>query len=310
MDIMISGGGGVLGSHIAERLYSIGHKVAIFGTSFIKGLDDGIVKHVADVTDRHSLSKLPRACDVVIHTAAVSRVGICESNPQLCLTTNIIGTLNVAEWCLSLQKPPHLVFLSSREVYGNPLWTPVTEDHPFSPISIYGLSKASAEMLIKIYRDLRFTVLRLTNIYGSVRDYVDRAIPSFIVRALRGEPLMIYGGDQIIDFCHISDFINVITLLLDRVESDPTPITCEAFNVCSGEGNRLVDVAKLILELAGNTSTIQITDPRPYETKKFIGDYTKLKATVGFMPHVKLRTGLEEYIKLIRNSIVDGVGLG
>ncbi|MCS7142390.1 MAG: NAD(P)-dependent oxidoreductase [Aigarchaeota archaeon] len=298
MNIIISGGGGVLGHHISDELSLRGHRVVAFGKN-LEARNNALISRVrANVNDLSSLSTLPSDCDVMIHAAGVSRVGLCESDPQSCVMTNVVGTLNVAEWCLKSPKRPWLVFLSSREVYGNPQRIPVSESEPLRPISIYGASKAMAETLIKSLgsRGLRYIILRLTNIYGSLRDHPGRAIPSFIGSALRNEPIVIYGGDQVLDFCHLVDFLKAVTKLVEKISTEPESVACETFNVCSGNGHKLIDVARTVIRLADSTSTITIKEPNPYDTRSFIGDYSKLRNATGYVPEIDLYSGLKMYV--------------
>ena len=135
--ILVTGGEGVLGWHLAEKFLETGYKVF---TTTKNGERPKYTSrnYTLDIRDRSSFNNLPRDVDIVIHAAAISRVGIAQTNPDLCLKVNVEGTLNLAEWILSLERPPLLIFLSSREVS----YVPVDENHPTNPISVYGKSKS------------------------------------------------------------------------------------------------------------------------------------------------------------------------
>jgi nucleoside-diphosphate-sugar epimerase len=302
--ILITGGNGVLGRHLVDELSKAGYKVIATRLESEQPKNDQ-VNFVLDVTDRASFYNLPKDVDIVIHMAAVSRVAIAESNPSLCLNVNVGGTINLVEWCFSLNKLPFLVFISSREVYGESLYTPVDENHPTNPKSVYGISKLMAEMILdnrKLY-SLRYVIIRLTNVYGSTHDYHTRAIPSFVINALKGKTLTIYGGDQILDFLHLNDFLEGFIRLIGICESDIDRINGAKINICSGKGHSLIEIAKLIITKTKSSSSIKIEKARPYEVRRFIGDYGKARLLIGFTPRIELSDGLEDYIKKMEDLI-------
>jgi nucleoside-diphosphate-sugar epimerase len=302
--VLITGGKGVLGGHLVDELSKAGYKV--IATCLER---EQPKKHqanfVLDVTDRASFYNLPKDVDIVIHTAAISRVATAEANPSLCFNVNVGGTINLVEWCLSLNMSPILIFISSREVYGESLYTPVDENHPTNPKSVYGISKLMAEMILenrKLY-GLHCVIIRLTNVYGSTRDYPTRAIPSFVINALKGKTLTIYGGDQILDFLHLNDFLEGILRLIGVCESDIDRINGAKLNLCSGKGHSLIEIAKLIIRKTKSSSSIEIEKARPYETRRFIGDYRKARLSIGFTPRIELSDGLADYIKKMEDLI-------
>jgi nucleoside-diphosphate-sugar epimerase len=302
--ILITGGNGVLGRHLVDKLPTAGYKVIATKLESEQPKNNQ-VNFVLDVTDRASFYNLPKDVDIVIHMAAVSRVAIAESNPSLCLNVNVGGTINLVEWCLSLNKLPFLVFISSREVYGESLYTPVDENHPTNPKSVYGISKLMAEMILdnrKLY-SLRYAIIRLTNVYGSTHDYHTRAIPSFVINALKGKTLTIYGGDQILDFLHLNDFLEGFIRLIGICENDIDRINRAKINICSGKGHSLIEIAKLIITKTKSSSSINIEKARPYEVRRFIGDYRKAQLLIGFTPRIELSDGLEDYIKKMEDLI-------
>jgi len=302
--ILITGGEGVLGWHLAEKFHEAGYKVF---TTTKNGERPNYTSrnYTLDIRDRSSFNNLPRDVDIVIHAAAISRVGVAQTNPDLCLKVNVEGTLNLAEWTLSLERPPLLIFLSSREVYGEASYVPVDENHPTNPISVYGKSKLMAENILhdRKKHGLQYIIIRLTNVYGSTRDYPDRAIPSFIINSLKGNPLIIYGGGQILDFLHLEDFLEGILKTVNTFLSDENKVLGLTFNFCSGIGYRLTDVAKLILKKTQSNSVIKVEENRPYETRTFIGDNSKARSLLGINSQVNFDKGITEYIERMRNLI-------
>ena len=190
-------------------------------------------------------------------------------------------------------------------MYGESLYTPVDENHPTNPKSVYGISKLMAEMILnnrKLY-GLRYVIIRLTNVYGSTHDYHTRAIPSFVINALKGKTLTIYGGDQILDFLHLNDFLEGIIRLIGICENDIDRINGAKINICSGKGHSLIEIAKLIITKTKSSSSINIEKARPYEVRRFIGDYRKAQLLIGFTPRIELSDGLEDCIKKMEDLI-------
>ena len=302
--ILVTGGEGVLGWHLAEKFLETGYKVF---TTTKNGERPKYTSrnYTLDIRDRSSFNNLPRDVDIVIHAAAISRVGIAQTNPDLCLKVNVEGTLNLAEWILSLERPPLLIFLSSREVYGEASYVPVDENHPTNPISVYGKSKLMAEniLLSRKTHGLRYTIIRLTNVYGSTRDYPNRVIPSFIINSLKGNPLIIYGGDQILDFLHLEDFLEAILKIIDTSLNDEKKISGLTFNLCSSIGYHLTDVAKLILMKTQSNSVIKVEKKRAYETRTFIGNNSKARSLVGISFQIDFDKGITEYVEKMRNLV-------
>ena len=271
--ILITGGKGVLGWQIAEKFREAGYKVF---TTTKNGERPKYTSrnYTLDIRDRSSFNNLPRDVDIAIHAAAISRVGVAQTNPHLCLKVNVEGTLNLAEWTLSLERPPLLIFLSSREVYGEASYVPVDENHPTNPISVYGKSK-----------------------------YPDREIPSFIINSLKRNPLIIYGKGQILDFLHLEDFLEGILKIINTFLCDENKVLRLTFNFCSGIGYRLTDVAKLILKKRQSNSVIKVEENRPYETRTFIGDNSKARSLHGINSQVIFDKGITEYIEKMRNLV-------
>jgi len=292
--ILITGGNGFIGSHLADALVEAGYRVGLADLQFSRNtvhLDCG--KFVADVRSAESLLDIVRAADLVMHFAAISRVEVGEERPEECIRSNLLGTFNIARLCAEYGKT--LVYSSSREVYGEPLRIPVIEGDPKRPISTYGVSKLGGEGLIEVLsrtRGLTYVIVRFSNVYGSPRDLPERVTPKFMRLAMEGKPLPINGGDQVLDFNFIDDVITGLKGLVEAVGSGA--LRNDDYNLASGKGVSIVDLAKLVKEICRSDSELIFKSKRSYDVSRFIGDGSKSRS-IGYEPKHDLREGLRIY---------------
>jgi UDP-glucose 4-epimerase len=281
MKVLVTGGAGFIGSHLAEELVRKG-----FDVSIIDDLSRGKIKNIQKFRDkvsffREDISNYERVKDffkgkeVVFHLAALSSVGPCISNPQKCFNSNILGTYNVLKACVK-NKIKKIIFASSREVYGDPQYLPIDEEHPLNPKNFYGASKLLGEFLCKsfyrIYR-LDYVCLRKSNVYGE-RDF-GRAIPIFIERAKKGEDLVIFGGEQVLDFIYVKDVVNAYIKAMDYKGVG-------IFNIGTGKGFSIVNIAELIKKVINPNIRIRIKSAKEREVKKYIPKVEKAKRELDF----------------------------
>jgi UDP-glucose 4-epimerase len=212
--VLITGGNGLIGSHLAERLIERGDTVSLFDLVFNSNTREIDCEKISgDVRDLDSVKKAIEGKDAVFHFAAVSRVEWGQQDPFNCWQTNVMGTVNVLEASRKARSKPNVYYASSREVYGDPQYFPVDEAHPKNPKSVYGSGKLCAENACQSYYSMlgvNVVVFRFSNVYGSERDRLERVIPKFMIKALRGEDISLNGGDQILDFTFIDDTVSGI----------------------------------------------------------------------------------------------------
>jgi len=245
--------------------------------------------------------------DSIIHAAANARVSKLVGNPEMA-HENIQMTRTVLEWARKYNIP-NVLFLSSREVYGNQKQTIAAEEHVTLDTieSPYAASKLSAEALLRSYAncyDINWSVLRLSNVYGRY-DAKDRVVPLFLSNAYFGEPLKIYGDEKILDFTYIED---VIQGILKCIFEFPTA-SGEVFNIASGKGSSLRNLAEMLLSKTDSDSDIVVKSERKGEVERFVADITKAKKLLSYTPQMDLETGLEPTIDWYMNrpSILEGV---
>jgi UDP-glucose 4-epimerase len=190
-----------------------------------------------------------------------------------------------------------LVFTSSGgTVYGRLRSTPVAEDHPLDPISAYGAAKVAAEKYIGLFRaqhGVDGRIARLANPYGTGQDAGKGlgAVTIFLDRALKGEPISIWGdGNVVRDYIHIADAAEALTRL-SMVPTDPTAET-PVFNIGSGEGRSLNEIIDEIRGLLGRPVTVHYDDARPFDVPVSVLDISRAKTKLDWRPQLSFKNGL------------------
>ena len=290
MKILITGGAGFIGHHLANRL-SEHHAVVVYD-SLYRGdstrLNSNIEFIKGDVTDFTYLSKASRDVDVIYHLAAISRVLESVKHPRLCFDTNVIGTFNVVE--VAREHGCKIIYTSSREVYGDAQYLPVGEEHPLNPKNPYGASKLAAEIMIRAMAatyDMHYVIVRLANVYG--KGDFSRVVPTFLQNIKEGKNLMIYGSSsKIIDFIHVNDVVEAMTACLDG--------NGKILNIGSGVGTTLKELADIFISF-NTSSKAQIVEGNPNEVDHYIANISTTKKYINFKPSIKLENGIRELVE-------------
>jgi len=297
--VVITGGAGFLGSHLCDALVARGDEVVAFDNLLtgrlvnIAHLDDHdpftFVQH--DVTQPFTVDG---AIDAVLHFASPASPADYLAHPLETLAVGSDGTRNALE--LATDKGARFLVASTSEVYGDPEVHPQPESYwghvnPIGPRSCYDEAKRFAEAITFAYQRARGTdvrVLRIFNTYGPRMKADDgRVVSNFLVQALRGDPITIYGdGSQTRSFCYVSDEVAGILALLDGDVVGPV-------NVGNPGEFTMLELAELVLEVVGGSSTV-IHEPLPQDDpKQRRPDITIAREQLGWEPVVPLRDGLE-----------------
>jgi nucleoside-diphosphate-sugar epimerase len=285
MRVLVTGASGAIGWCVTASLESRGIETVRYDLNQSSSLPP------QDICDRAELERAMEGVDGVIHLAAISRVVWAETRPDLCQRINVEGTRTLLSVLTRHINKPWLIFASSREVYGNPADLPVDENAVAQPTNTYGRSKAEGERLVEQAHTLglRAAILRFSSVYGSARDHPDRAAPALVWRAICGDELQITGADRPFDFVHVDDTVEGI---LATVESLRAGWAVPTVHLATGVGATLWDLATLAVEIAGTSAPIRVHPPRPFDVDGFVGDPTRAKATLGWIPRVTLRDGI------------------
>ena len=282
--ILITGGAGFIGSHLVDRLALDPSNRLVVLDNLRRGrlanllpMADRVEFVQGDICDRSVVERAARGVDLVYHLAAQSNVLGAVTDIDYSFRANVVGTFEVLR-AASEAGVPRLVFSSSREIYGDPQTLPVPESAPICPKNAYGASKAAGEMYCRAFRSPAFTpvILRLANVYGT-RDF-DRVIPIFVNQALRGLPLTLFGGKQILDFVWID------TVVESLVRAGWGDVLTGPMNIGSGQPTDLITLAKRVLLQANSRSDLRIAAAREVEVSQFVADTSFMRRTFGMEP--------------------------
>lgn len=306
---VVTGGTGFIGSHLTDYLLNKNIEVTVLdnlSTGSKSNLDDSrnnlrIVK--ADVCDQKQIEPFIRQADVVFHLAAIVGVEIASNLPVEVLNSNIESIKSVIGASLD-SNVKKIVFASSSEVYGNSMTgsAALTEDLPLSPISPYGVSKIVGESYLKAFWEkygLGSSMIRFFNVYGPRQSTTPLSwvVPSFIFKAMRNEPIKIYGtGKQTRDFTYISDAVEGTYLVAEKGNGQATP-----YNICTNVETSLMDLAELVCSTVGNGCKISNVEKRKFDISSRRGDFSKAQKEVGYSPKVKLKEGLKQTVEYYKN---------
>ena len=310
---LVIGGLGFIGSNLTDRLVSRQARVTVLtpsrerhdelATAFAR---QGVRIVEGDVRDQGLMLELVAGQSLIFNMSGQSGAVRSMEDPWTDLDVNCRGNLTVLESMREKNPGAKVVFAGSRLQYGKPASTPVGEDAPKDALSLHAIHKQTAEEYFRLYArlfEIRFSVARITNPYGPGQTHGRTAygiINRLIQLATAGEPLTIYGdGTQLRDYVHIDDVVTALMALAESPQADG-----RAFNVGSGVGSRLVDVARRIVELAGRGRMQHVEWPRlaeQIETGDFVADISRIKHEVGWAPAIKLAEGLAQTVDFYRD---------
>jgi UDP-glucose 4-epimerase/UDP-glucuronate decarboxylase len=310
--ILITGGAGFIGYHLAGRLLEDPANEVVLADDFSRGRRDGLLDdlvarpavrlHPGDLTSPATFGRLGEGYDEVFHLAAVLGVRNVVERPHEVLRVNALSTLYLLEWFVrgGGQK---LLFASTSEAYAwtqqfHPLPVPTPEDVPLAltdladPRSSYAGSKAHGELLVQQYcRAFRkpFVVVRFHNVYGPRMGY-EHVIPELYARAAGGQdPLVVYSADHRRAFCYVSDAVAAtVAAMREPAASGQT------LNVGNDrEEVTIAELARQLLEVAGIRAGLRPEQARSDPVRRRCPDLARARAFLGYEPQVPLRTGLE-----------------
>jgi len=296
--ILITGGAGFIGSHLADAL-AVENEVHVLDNCS-KGdpavLPASVEFHQGDIRDRSLLETLVSAVDIVYHQAAIVSIEDSLDRPTESHETNVGATVSLLD--VARRFGTRVVFASSCAAYGDPTTLPVDEREPSTPLSPYAVDKLAADQYLQVYgRQYEFptVALRYFNVYGpGQRGDYSGVIDSFLERARAGEPLEVHGeGTQTRDFVHISDVVRA------NLAAGVTPHTASAYNVGTGTETTILELAETVRELVDPSVEIIHTDPRPGDIARSRADLSAARQQLGYEPQVDLQTGVRSLVDAV-----------
>lgn len=307
----MTGGAGFIGSAIVEDLLERGCQVTVLDDLTSGYLDNlaAVRPHIefvqGSILDRPLLAELTAGKDIVSHQAAQLEILRAMDDPGEDLITNTLGTLNVLQACVK-NSVPRFIAPSSAGVYGQAQFTPQTEDHPLEPQWAYGVSKLATEHYARQFmhdHGLQTTMLRYAIVYGP-REWYGRVLTLFLRRALDGRAPVVFGdGLQVRDFVFVKDVVACHRACLLHPET-----IGQVYNVSTGVGTTILDLAAAVVELAGMdgkpifesveegqvSSLVPGRRRIPSELRTLVQSPQKIFCATGWKPKTSLREGLAQ----------------
>jgi UDP-glucuronate decarboxylase len=307
--ILVSGGAGFLGSHLCDRLINSGEQVLCVD-NFYTGSKDNI-NHLLNNSKfellRHDIT-IPLYVEVAqIYNLACPASPIhYQNDPVQTTKTSVIGALNLLG--LSKRTKSKILQASTSEVYGDPSQHPQTESYwgnvnPVGIRSCYDEGKRCAETLFFDYwrqHQLAIKVMRIFNTYGPRMDPNDgRVVSNFVVQAIRGEPITIYGdGSQTRSFCYVDDLIEGMIRLMNSPNDFTGPV-----NIGNPVEFSMIELAERVVRLVGSNSKIVFLPLPQDDPRQRRPDISLAKSKLDWQPHVSLEDGLKETIAYFRRRL-------
>jgi UDP-glucose 4-epimerase len=311
MQILVTGGAGFIGGHLAETFVDADHGVTVLD-NLDPYYDTGIKNHNVEaaktaaersdgsyefvegsVTNQQTVTDLVEDADVIYHQAAQAGVRTSVDNPRKPHEVNVDGTLNVLDAARDAEVE-RVVLASSSSVYGKPEYLPYDEDHPTNPVSPYGVSKLAAEQYARVYSEiygLPTVSLRYFTVYGP-RMRPNMAITNFVSRCLNGKPPVIYGdGKQTRDFTYVDDVVRVNRQLLTDDSADG-----EIINVGSTDNIDIQTLAEVVRDELAPELDIEYDEARTGDAEHTHSDVSEANDLLGYEPTVDIREGVEQFI--------------
>ena len=306
MNILIIGGNGFIGTHLADTLLSHNHKVRILDVEKEKFREPNksIDYRISSLFNSFDLYESMMGIDVVFHLASTTVPSTSGINYSVDVQNNVISTINIID-CAIRQKIRKLVYFSSGgAIYGIPDSMPIKEEAPKRPISSYGIIKYTNEMYIELLcrqNNLDYLIVRPSNPYGPRQGHfiAQGVISTFLRQSISNDPFNVFGdGNGKKDYIYIQDLVDAILGLLDRD-------TLGIYNIGSGCGYSVNEIIGVIDRVTGKKNEVVLTPGKKYDVQNYLLDTSKVEATLG---RQIARTPLETGIRMTYDWLVSHYG--
>ena len=313
MKVVVFGGGGFIGSAIADRLLAEGHSLRIFERPRVRpyreftDIDD--VEWVAgDISSMHDVNDAIQGVDAVLHMVSTTLPKNSNDDPIFDVQSNVIGSLHILN-AMVTHRVPTIVFISSGgTVYGSPLYLPVDENHPTNPIVSYGVTKLAIEKYLQIYERLhgiKAITLRVANPYGERQriETAQGAVGVFLHHAIKGIPIEIWGDGSVTrDYIHVSDVAEAFSTALEYSGEQ------RLFNVSSGVGTSLNDLVARIEGVLGQSIERHYLRGRPFDVPSNVLCNDLARSELKWTPLVSIGEGIAQTAKWMKQELARAVG--
>ncbi len=304
--VLITGGAGFIGSHLAEKLCSDNDVVVLDNLDTgsrdnLSAIKEDVNFVEGDIRDGEAVKDALRGADLVFHCAAQISVERSVENPTETNQINVEGTLRVLDQCRK-EDVERFVFVSSSSVYGSGPELPKREDMQPKPESPYAESKIKGEQHCRQFNDLHglpCVILRCFNVYGSRQQASSpyaSVIPRFISAILRDQKPIVFGdGEQTRDFIFVDDVVDALSRAADVKNARG-----ETINIASARPISILGLLEVLGEIFNHEIEPAFRDERPGDVRHSVADVSKAKDILGFSPRVELADGLRRTVDHLR----------
>ncbi|MBI2583440.1 MAG: NAD-dependent epimerase/dehydratase family protein [Candidatus Aenigmarchaeota archaeon] len=297
---LVTGSSGMIGTAYSEKILLAGENflgIDLRKNSFVPELNKKTL--IANLLERDFGKAVSNDIDIIIHLAANARVYNLVKNPALAMD-NCITAFNIFEFARR-HDISRIVLASSREVYGEGGYPRKESDADFQRCeNPYAASKILSESLATSYckcYGISYIILRFSNVYGKY-DISDRFVPLTIRRAIKNEPIVIYGS-KVLDFTYIGDAVQGIMKAMQNFSQAKN----DAYNIASGTGTKLTDVAKIVTGQLNSKSPVTVDKNREGEIMSFVADTGKARAQLSYKPEISIKEGLRMSVEWYRQNL-------
>lgn len=313
MKVVVFGGGGFIGSAIADRLLAEGHALRIFERPRVQPYreftDSEEVEWVAgDISSMHDVSDAIHGVDAVLHMVSTTLPKSSNDDPIFDVQTNVVGSLHILN-AMVTHRVPSIVFISSGgTVYGNPLYLPVDENHPTNPVVSYGITKLAIEKYLQVYERLygiKAITLRVANPYGERQrlETAQGAVGVFLHHAIKGIPVEIWGDGSVTrDYIHVSDVAEAFSTALEYSGEQ------RLFNVSSGVGISVNGLIDRIEDVLGQSIERRYLAGRSFDVPVNVLCNELARSELDWTPLVSMGEGIGRTAEWMRRELAHSAG--
>ena len=311
--VLVTGAGGFIGSHLTERLVSIGCEVTALvrynsmnNWTFLDEFDESLKRRIkvvaGDLADENCVRDVVKKQDCVFHLGAIISIPYSYKHPRHTWQVNVTGTMNVLSAARDFGTPKVLV-TSTSEVYGTAQYTPIDEKHPLQGQSPYSASKIAADKMAEAFYcsyKLPVTVVRPFNTFGP-RQSTRAVIPTIITQALSSRTMKLGDLTTIRDFTYVADTVKGFVKAAEAED-----ISGEVINLGTGSEVSIGEIAQRVIKIIGSNIPIEQDSsrlrPEKSEVRRLISDNSKARSLIGWTPQYSLDDGLRQTIEWFRQN--------
>lgn len=296
MEYIVLGGSGFIGSYIVDEILSQGHNVTVLDMGPERyRIPVPNVKYIfGSITDLDLLNEVLEGKDILIHSVSTTVPITSNQNIDFDIETNLISSVNIFK--IAAEKNiKRIVYLSSGgAIYGEPIFVPISEDHPTHPMSSYGITKLAIEKYLNYFSvnfGLEYNIIRPSNPYGPRQNPFSNqgVIAVFLGKVLQGETIEVWGdGSAAKDYIYIKDVASAI------YRASISDIVSEIFNIGSGYSTSLNDIIDVIKNITNREVKVNYQDLKAFDVQKVCLDINKAQKLLSFKPQIDIEDGIKD----------------